>query len=162
MLARRALPVVGTAHNKAALGFHGALCETGVTHLKAEIRKIGDVRAVGQYLAACRHDMICGNVVAHLQKAGQSHCIRQRQGLRQRLDVWPAQHLHLFEGILRRGQVYHIVVYGRNARAFPPGRQREGWRGLSQSLSGSLRRPSRGSPDTHPRRACRCALRNSG
>ena len=63
-----ALPVVAAAHDDAVSRRFGCARErSGSQTSKQNLRQVGDVGAIGQDLRAGGHDVVGGDIVAHLQ-----------------------------------------------------------------------------------------------
>ncbi len=110
VLPGRALPVVGTSNDNAALLRLAALGELFVAYPEAELGEIGDVGAVGEDFRACGHNVVGGDIVAHLQNGLFLDGILQRLCDGERLDVRPPLDFHrLHQGLLNGGD-NHVVV----------------------------------------------------
>ena len=110
MLTRGALAVVLAAHHNARAILAAALREFLVAHAEAEVRQIGDVGAERQDLRARRHDVVGGDVVAHLEQRLHLKALRQSVCHREFLDVRAAQDLHFVHLVRRRRRHDHVVV----------------------------------------------------
>ena len=108
MLTGRTLTVVASADNNAVSGGLGPLRESGITDLKAEFTQVRNVGAVRQDLGTGRHDMVGGNVIAHLQNRLRRQLIRKCLGFGELLDIGTTQDFHI-RSIFRRCQYRRIV-----------------------------------------------------
>ena len=66
VFARRALTVVGTAHNDPSAKRFCAFRESGIANGKAKLGKFGNVRTIRQNFRTCWHDMVGCDIVPHL------------------------------------------------------------------------------------------------
>ncbi len=66
----RTLTVVDTAHNNAAAKLFSTCREVFVTDCKAVFGDCRDIGTQGKNFSTCRHDMVCCNVVAYFERAG--------------------------------------------------------------------------------------------
>ena len=111
VFARRTLPVVGPADDDGAPRGFGALGERLIADGEAELGEFGNVGAVRQYLRAGGHDVVGGDVVAHLEGQGRADLVLQRFAQRHGADVGAA---HDFDGLglFRAGGHEHAAVVG--------------------------------------------------
>src|SRR5699024_5610135 len=89
------LPVVGAADDNAAPLLLAAGGEVRIAHGKAELGDLGDVGPEGEDLGPGGHDVVGGDVVAHLQDCLLLDALRQGLGGGEGLDVGAPLDLHL-------------------------------------------------------------------
>ena len=111
MLYRRALAVVAAADDDSLASLLAVLGKVLVALLEAEVRQERYVRAVGENLCACGHDVVCCDVVADLENDFCLYAFGQRVAVGDGLDVRTVDYLKILGLFRRSGLVNEIVVY---------------------------------------------------
>ena len=104
------LTVVGSADDNACACFLCALREGLVAYGEAVLGDSRNVGAQGQYLSACGHDVVGGDVVAYLEGNAGLDRLSQRLVYRERLDVRAAEYLNVRSFLGCCGRYYHVIV----------------------------------------------------